>query len=117
MMSTSISTDASTYESSGSCHYSTVLHVPLHACHHFLPCSLIQWNIYLYTHQWSSYLNAGIYPVPPPPVNTPPKLCAVEEVMRDHPGTDVASYRSCEGCHIWLQRSSYSIQPRKDKIK
>ena len=30
---------------------------------------------------------------PPPPFNTPPKLHAVEEVMRDHQGTDVNSLR------------------------
>ena len=31
--------------------------------------------------------------IPPPPFNTPPKLRAVEEVMRDIPGTDIASLR------------------------
>ena len=30
---------------------------------------------------------------PPPPFNTPPKLRAVQEVMRDYPGTDVNSLR------------------------
>lgn len=30
---------------------------------------------------------------PPPPFSTPPKLRAVDEVMRDHPGTDVHSLR------------------------
>ena len=29
----------------------------------------------------------------PPPFNTPPKLRAVEEVMKDHQGTDVNSLR------------------------
>ena len=52
------------------------------SCMPSLPASLIQWNVHLYTCKWSSYLNAGIYAIPPPPVKTPPKLRAVEEVMK-----------------------------------
>ena len=33
------------------------------------------------------------YMLPPSPFNTPPKLHTVEEVLREHPGTDMASLR------------------------
>ena len=31
--------------------------------------------------------------LPPPPFSTPPKLVPVEEVMKDYPGSDVATLR------------------------
>ena len=62
-----------------------------HACHHFLPvlssgtaiCILIN----------GAATSVQKHAIPPPPFNTLTKLHAVEEVMRDHPGTAVGNLR------------------------
>ena len=40
-------------------------------------------------------------PPPPSPFNTPPKLLPVEQVMRDHPGIDVARLRKLTFALAW----------------
>ena len=52
----------------------------------------------------------------PPPFNTPPKLCAVEEVMKDHQGTDVNSLRLLQG-RPSLARKSCKILAQAEKTE
>ena len=42
----------------------------------------------------ASCIPSSVQSIPPPPFTTPPKLAPVEQVMKDNPGTDIASLRS-----------------------